>query len=99
MDENEQRELRKTLLTYPNINEQNVDDYLRAYEERAVAKRGLVELRGMSNSQAEAFLDRQGYPRPPGWGSAIAYPGGSQLRWPIFILLLILAVVVGAFIF
>lgn len=50
------------------------------YEERYNTKRYLIEQRKFSNSWAERILDRQGWPRPPGWRCALRYPDSSTLR-------------------
>ncbi len=96
MTELQQEELRKKLLTYPGVTEENVEEYLISYEIREEQKQMLTGSRGMTNSQAEAFLDRQGHPRPPGWGSVFKYPQSSQLRWSWLIVLIVIAIVLGA---
>jgi hypothetical protein len=51
------------------------------YEERETLKQSLTNDRGMSNALAEMFLDRQDWPRPPGWHSVFFYPDSNQPRW------------------
>ena len=94
LDEKKTETLRRRLLTYPGVTPESVEDLLAAYEERALAKENLMENRGMSNAMAEAFLDRQGYPRPPGWHSVFCYPDSNRPRngW-VFIFLIALAVI------
>jgi len=36
--------------------------------------------RGFSNASSEAWLDRSGYPRPPGWRAVFFYPGSMRPR-------------------
>ena len=55
-------------------------DELEMYEERAKVKKHLMAERGMSNTLAEVFLERQGFPRPPGWHSVFFYPGSNRPR-------------------
>lgn len=71
--------LRRRLLQYPGIDDTNVDDLLFLYEGRAEAKQQLRN-RGCNNALAEAYLDRQGYPRPPGWHSVFFYPDSNRPR-------------------
>lgn len=71
--------LRHRLLQYPNIDNTNVDEFLFLYEDRSQTKHGLRD-RGYSNAMAEAHLDRQGYPRPPGWHSVFFYPDSNRPR-------------------
>ena len=71
--------LRRRLLQYPGIDDTNVDDLLFLYEDRAEAKQQLRD-RGCNNALAEAYLDRQGYPRPPGWHSVFFYPDSNRPR-------------------
>ncbi|MBD3618822.1 MAG: hypothetical protein LPK58_07950 [Gammaproteobacteria bacterium] len=80
MDNNERQALRKMLLQYPDVTEETVDEQIYAYEQREVVKKALIEDRGFSNALAEAWLDRSGYPRPPGWKSVFFYPGSIRLR-------------------
>ena len=92
MNEAEQEELRRRLLQYPGATDENVDLQIAGYEQREVEKQALIE-RGFSNALAEAHLERQGYPRPPGWHSAFFYPGSNRLRnTVIFWLVVILGV-------
>ena len=72
-------ELRRRLLQYPNATEESVELELAAYKKRDIQKAALRE-RGMSNAMAEAWLDRSGFPRPPGWHSVFFYPGSVRPR-------------------
>ena len=94
LEEKKTEALRQRLLNYPGATPESVEDLLIAYEDRASAKENLIENRRMSNAMAEAFLDRQEYPRPPGWHSVFFYPDSNRLRngW-VFILLIALAVI------
>jgi hypothetical protein len=80
VDENAKAELRKRLLQYPGATEESVSRDLDALEERAAQKRSLIEDRRMSNALAEAYLDRKGFPRPPGWHSVFFYPDSNRPR-------------------
>ena len=82
--------LRTRLLTYPGVDGSNVEQHLWAYEEREEEKEQLLA-RGMSNALAETTLDRQGYPRPPGWSSVFFYPGGMVPRPGTVIVIVALA--------
>lgn len=81
-------ELRKKLLQYPKINENNIDEYISLYEERDLLKRQLIS-DGYSNKMAEIVLDKKGYPRPPGWKSVYSYPGGGIRNGFVFLLVLL----------
>ena len=63
----ERDRLRQRLMQYRGATEESVADELEMHEERAEVKKHLMAERGMSNTLAEVFLERQGYPRPPGW--------------------------------
>jgi hypothetical protein len=91
MDDLEKERLRAHLLGYPGQTPESVEDMLNRYEEREEAKEQLVSGRGMSNAMAETFLDRQGYPRPPGWKSVFFFPGSGRPRskW-LFVFLVLL---------
>jgi len=76
----QQEHLRRRLLQYPGVDESNVDDLLLAHEQRNSVKKDLTEGRGFSNAAAEAWLDRAGHPRPPGWSSVFFYPDSLRPR-------------------
>jgi hypothetical protein len=80
MDAQETARLRQRLLSYPGATEESVDEQLYAFEQRQEEKEALISGRGMSNAMAETFLDRKGYPRPPGWHSVFFYPGSNRPR-------------------
>jgi hypothetical protein len=90
-NEESRRRLRAKLLKYPGTTEANVDEQLHHYEMRDDQKSTLLE-RGFSNALAEAWLDRAGYPRPPGWHSVFFYPGSSRPRNAVLFWLVILAI-------
>ncbi|MCH8201935.1 MAG: hypothetical protein IH996_02390 [Proteobacteria bacterium] len=96
MDELTRARIKQKLLQYPGATEASVEVQLDAYEERETFKILLISERGFSNAQAERFLDRQGYPRPPGWHSVFFYPSSATPRPDIVILLG--AIVVGIWI-
>ena len=80
MNKTEKEELRRRLLQYPDVTEENVDEQIFVYEQRQEEKQGLIEERGFSNALAESYLERKGYPRPPGWHSVFFYPGSNHPR-------------------
>lgn len=90
MNEAERTELRRRLLQYPNVTEQNVDQQIWAYEEREIEKNELIK-RHYSNALAECFLDRKGYPRPPGLHSVFFYPGSYRPRNGVIFGLILIA--------
>jgi len=90
-NEEGRRRLRDKLLKYPGTTEANVDEQLHHYEVRDNQKSGLLK-RGFSNALAEAWLDRSGYPRPPGWHSVFFYPGSSRPRNAVLFCLAIFAI-------
>ena len=71
--------LRMRLLQYPDVDESNVDREVAVYALRKEAKAELLR-RDFGNALAEASLDRQGWPRPPGWHSVFFYPGSNRPR-------------------
>ena len=79
MNEAEKDKLRALLLQYPGATDESVELEIAGYEDREVAKQALFE-RGFTNALAEAHLERQGYPRPPGWHSVFFYPGSNRPR-------------------
>lgn len=79
--------LRHRLLQYSSIDGNNVDELLSLYVNRSQTKLEL-QARGFSNALAEAQLDRQGYPRPPGWHSVFFYPDSNRPRNSVIVWLL-----------
>lgn len=59
----------------------------------------LLLARGFSNALAESWLDRSGYPRPPGWYSVFFYPGSMRLRNTAIFWAVVLTVAVWFFFF
>jgi len=90
MDRSERQRLRLLLLAYPGISESNVEMHLAAYDEREQQKTELLA-RGLSNRLAEKWLDKSGYPRPPGWSSVFLYPDSSTPRLRYLLLLVVIA--------
>jgi len=80
MDDKTRAELRRRLLQYPGATQESVARDLDVYEERELQKHALVNERGYSNAVAEAYLDKEGFPRPPGWHSVFFYPGSGRPR-------------------
>ncbi|PKQ04220.1 MAG: hypothetical protein CVT73_13970 [Alphaproteobacteria bacterium HGW-Alphaproteobacteria-12] len=95
MDEHEREILRQRLMTYPGATREVVEQQIDLYVDRGEKKRGLVEDRRMSNAMAEVFLDRSGYPRPPGWHSVFFYPGSNRPRNVYVIVFFIAAIALG----
>ena len=94
MNETEKEELRRLLLQYPDVTEKNVDEQIFMYEQRQEDKQALIEEHGFSNAQAESYLERKGYSRPPGWHSVFFYPGSNRPRnTAIFWLVVLIGVV------
>ena len=79
MDEKTQSNLRDSLRRYPGATEDTIEQLMQRYEEREYTKIELVAS-GYSNRLAETYLDRKGFPRPPGWHSAFFYPGSDRPR-------------------
>ena len=80
MTEQEMEALHQRLLTYPGATPESVEQQLFAHEERWGVKQAAMRDRKMSNAVAESFLDKSGYPRPPGWHSVFFYPGSNRPR-------------------
>ncbi len=97
MNENEIAAIRKRLLEYPGETPEHVEQLLLLYEEREDLKRDLVATRGFSNRLAETFLDKKGYPRPPGWHSVFFCPGGSLPRNGVLAIAILVFLVIGVF--
>ncbi|NTV28779.1 MAG: hypothetical protein HGA80_01725 [Candidatus Omnitrophica bacterium] len=76
----ERKKLRKALFEYPGATEESVERLLIAYEQREEEKRVLIKEHHYGNSLAEYYLDKKGYPRPPGWHSVFFYPGSNRPR-------------------
>jgi hypothetical protein len=80
MNDSEWQELKRRLLRYPGATEDSVEKLFDVYQEREKVKRSFIEQRRCSNALAETYLDRKGYPRPPGLHSVFFYPGGYRPR-------------------
>lgn len=50
------------------------------YKQRQIDKEASINGRGLSNAQAEVYLEKTGYPRPPGWHSVFFYPASYRPR-------------------
>ncbi|RIK92897.1 MAG: hypothetical protein DCC73_11510 [Proteobacteria bacterium] len=79
------RELRRRLAQYPGMTEEKINAAMRAYDERRAQKTALLQ-RGFSNRRAEKWLDKTGFPRPPGWQSVFFYPDSLMPRWRYLLL-------------
>jgi len=87
MNETEKEEPGKHLPQHPDLTNENTDDKISVYQRRNEEKRVLTEDRGFSNIMAESYLDKIGYPRPPGWHSVFFYPDSNRPRTTIVVLL------------
>jgi len=92
MNETKKKEAREPLLQPPDVTNENTEEKTGVYQRRNEEKRVLIEYRGFSNIMAESYLDRIGYPRPPGWHAVFFYPDSNRPRTTIVVLL---AVVLG----
>lgn len=75
----DREKLRQRFSQYPGATPDSIDEVLEAYEARVEEKAVLIK-QGFSNAGAEHYLDRKGYPRPPGWHSVFFYPGSMRPR-------------------
>jgi len=85
MNETEKEGPREPLPQHPDHTNETTDENINAYQQRSEEKKVLIEERGFSNIMAESFLDKIGYPRPPGWHSVFFYPGSNRPRNAIVI--------------
>lgn len=97
MNEQERDVLRQRLLGYPGATPLSVERQLDVYEEREKEKLALTLDRRMSNALAESYLDKKGYPRPPGWHSVFFYPGGGRPRNGYVLVFIILIGIIALF--
>lgn len=87
MNETEKEEPGKPSLQHPDVTNENTDEKINVYQQRSEEKKVLTEDRGFSNIMAESYLDKIGYPRPPGWHSVFFYPDSNRPRTTIVVLL------------
>ena len=99
LTDSERDRLRQRLMQYRGATEESVADELEMHEERAEVKKHLMAERGMSNTLAEVFLERQGYPRPPGWHSVFFYPSSNRPRNKVLFFFAIIAALAYVFLF
>ena len=92
MNETEKQGPREHLPQDPDLANETTDEKINVYQQRSEEKKVLIEERGFSNIMAESYLDKIGYPRPPGWHSVFFYPDSNRPRTTIVVLL---AVVLG----
>lgn len=97
MNHTERDKLKKRLLQYPDSTEESVNIEIATYEQRQIDKEALINERGLSNAQAEVYLEKTGYPRPPGWHSVFFYPGSYRPR-NIIIIWVVIVVSILSFI-
>lgn len=98
MNETEKEEPGKPLLQHPDVTDEGADEKIGVYQRRNEEKRVLTEDRGFSNIMAESYLDRIGYPRPPGWHSVFFYPDSNRPR-TTFVIWLVVALGVTWFVY
>jgi hypothetical protein len=67
----------------------------RALAERERVKQSIIREHGFSNAAAESFLDRAGYPRPPGWHAVLFYPGSYQPRSSSIVTAIVVLLAIG----
>lgn len=80
ISERERNRIRRKIARKSSLDDPLFEQVIASYDERARVKRQLIIEQGMSNSAAEHFLDREGYPRPIGLGAVFFYPGSTRLR-------------------
>ena len=85
MNETEKEEPREHLPQDPDVTNETTDEKINVYQQRSEEKKVLTEERGFSNLMAESFLDKLGYPRPPGWHSIFFYPDSNRPRTTVVI--------------
>ena len=98
MSETGKEEPGKPLLQHPGVTDENTDEKISVYQPRNEEKKILTEERGFSNIMAESYLDRIGYPRPPGWHSVLFYPDSNRPR-TTFVIWLVVALSVAWFVY
>ena len=86
MHETKQKGPKEHLPQDPDLANESIDEKINVYEQRREEKKVLIEQRGFSNITAESFLDKTGYPRPPGWHSVFFYPDSNRPRTTVVIL-------------
>ena len=99
LTDSERDRLRQRLMQYRGATEESVAGELEMHEERAEVQKHLMAERGMSNTLAEVVLERQGYPRPPGWHSVFFYPGSNRPRNNVLFFFAIIAALAYVFLF
>ena len=72
--------MRARFAAYPNFSPEAVDRHVARLLERDDRKAQLIGEQGLTNAQAEAALDREGFPRPPSWHSVFFYPDSWRPR-------------------
>jgi len=80
MIESKKERPREPLPQHPDLTNETTDEKINLYQQRSEEKKVLIEERGFSNIMAESFLDKLGYPRPPGWHSVFFYPDSNRPR-------------------
>jgi hypothetical protein len=98
MNETEKEGPKDNLLQQPDVTYETTDEKINVYQQRSEEKKVLTEERGFSNIMAESFLDKLGYPRPPGWRSVFFYPDSKRPR-PAVVIWLVVALGVAWFIY
>ncbi len=86
MHETKKKGPKEQLPQDPDLANESIDEKINVYEQRREEKKVLIEQRGFSNITAESFLDKIGYPRPPGWHSVFFYPDSNRPRTTVVIM-------------
>ena len=92
-DFSDEERIRLACADDPRLDQVTAEKYLNVLEQRFDQKSGLIN-RGISNSMAEKFLDRQGWPRPPGWNSVFCYPGSNRMRTRYIVIVVVTVAIV-----
>ena len=85
MNETEKEGPKEHLPQHPDLANELAEEKINVHQQRSEEKKVLIEDRGFSNITAESFLDKIGYPRPPGWHSVFFYPDSNRPRTTVVV--------------